>query len=404
MEIPRRALEQALLAAQGTPADAGGRRLLAWLGWNGTGDARRADRLALLGVALMCERVFGLLLPDAPALCVIGARARLDGPAGEPGLAPADASGAGLDPGAAFAACMGEVAERLAQVETADDRAAAPPDDTVPVEAWRGGGRLHLPRDLLFRRGPARRRVVPPAPLSIGCAAGATLAQARLAALLEVVERDAVALWWRGGVSPRGIAPDHSAALAAAAVLVAVGRRPGRSIHLLDLSSDLGVPVVAALSFDGQGRSFCCGTAARPTPSAAARAAVLELLQNELAAGLAAARRDLPGAVPGARDAAHLRRHAEVTPGDCLAAGPAVAGPAAGRAHDPDALSDLIAGHGFPPLRHDHLRRWLGIPVVRILVPGLACEPSAEVPPRLAAAMEATGGGPGLRLGVPLFA
>ena len=54
-----------------------------------------------------------------------------------------------------------------------------------------------------------------------------------------------------------------------------------RAGWLLDISTDLGVPVVAALSFDGDGSGFACGLGAAWTQVGAVRKALLELGQME---------------------------------------------------------------------------------------------------------------------------
>lgn len=82
---------------------------------------------------------------------------------------------------------------------------------------------------------------------SNGCAAGSTLAEAVLQGLFELVERDAVALWWYGRIARPGVA------LASFDVpwvleLVEHYRGLGRELWALDVTSDLGIPAFAAVS------------------------------------------------------------------------------------------------------------------------------------------------------------
>ena len=392
MEIPFRALRHAEAALQDQAADAGGHRLLGWLGWAGPmTDARRLDRLALLRVAQLCGRVFGLEMPSIPGLCTIGAEALPESVGGEAGQPPLAASGVGQHPGEAFARCLGEAAERLAQVETAADRAAHG-EGVMALAAWPEGAAQAWPAELLLRRPAGDRHAPPPAPLSIGCAAGPCEAEARLGALLEVIERDAVALWWRGGLAPGALAADHPAARAAGRLLGELGYPLARrQVQMLALTSELGVPVVAALAFGPDGGGFCCGTACRPDWASAGRAAALELCQNELAVALAHAKRAGGEAVPGPRDQAHLVRHETVRAADCLEGlAPASAGAPMLPTGDAATLFGAVAGRmralGFPVLLHSHERDWLGMAVTRVIVPGLACEPSSETPARLLAA------------------
>ncbi|MEM9060570.1 MAG: YcaO-like family protein [Pseudomonadota bacterium] len=109
-------------------------------------------------------------------------------------------------------------------------------------------------------------------PLSVGCAAGLTVSSARLSALLELIERDAVAKWWRSGQPARLL--HHRA----------VGRAGGkpRIEVALDIGRDTFVPVVAVLSTGLKREGFVFASAARPTLEGASTAAARELAQMEL--------------------------------------------------------------------------------------------------------------------------
>lgn len=107
-----------------------------------------------------------------------------------------------------------------------------------------------LPTELLYYYGRdwLRGREPIAAGCSNGCAAGNTLEEAFLQGFLELVERDAVAIWWYNRLRRPAIAfdifdhhwigaqPDRYRAL-------------GRELVMLDLTSDLGIPVVAAVSW-----------------------------------------------------------------------------------------------------------------------------------------------------------
>lgn len=267
------------------------------------------------------------------------------------------------------------------------------------------GRDIPLPADLCLRRPVSRRAFDPPWPLSIGCAAGPTAEAAALHGLLELIERDAAALWWRGGQRGRPVAIEEPASQEAAALIAALrqgGRSPRRS-WLLDITTDLGVPVVAAVSFGPAGDGFCCGLAARPTLRAAARAAVPETAQMELAhAVVQAKRRERGDAALNPADRAHLRRFAGIDAGRCALVHPlgpcrAAAGadlPAASAAEALRAVRGRIAAAGLEEvLTLDLTRTAFGIPVVRTLCPGLEVEPSRLAGPRLRAAVARTGGG-----------
>jgi YcaO-like protein with predicted kinase domain len=84
-------------------------------------------------------------------------------------------------------------------------------------------------------------------PDSNGNAAGSNLEEAVLQGFLEVVERDAVALWWYNRVQR----PRVELASFGEAYFQALGelyRILGREMHLLDISADYPIPVFAAVS------------------------------------------------------------------------------------------------------------------------------------------------------------
>ncbi|HVK70008.1 MAG TPA: TOMM precursor leader peptide-binding protein [Polyangium sp.] len=93
-----------------------------------------------------------------------------------------------------------------------------------------------------FREGPVFTRAD-----SNGCAAGNTRTEAVLQGFLELVERDAVALWWYNRLRVPGV---DLASFEEPYLLdtVAHWRARGRELWALDLTSDLGIPTFAAIS------------------------------------------------------------------------------------------------------------------------------------------------------------
>lgn len=99
-----------------------------------------------------------------------------------------------------------------------------------------------------------------------GLAAGRDRADAERSALEEVIERDAIEVWWRAGAPATGIdlsgRPDVIAALQAPA--------PEVLTHTaLWVDNVWGVPVVAVLTHDREHGLLTLGTAARPDPATA---------------------------------------------------------------------------------------------------------------------------------------
>jgi len=115
---------------------------------------------------------------------------------------------------------------------------------------------------------------------STGCAAGPTRNDATDTALWECVERDAVALWWHGGL-PAGLLSLDLIDQQQPRLFWWLDQRD-RSTLLLDLTTDIGLPVVAAVSAKPNGRDVALGTAARPHLADAALAAVTEMVQTEV--------------------------------------------------------------------------------------------------------------------------
>jgi bacteriocin biosynthesis cyclodehydratase domain-containing protein len=82
---------------------------------------------------------------------------------------------------------------------------------------------------------------------SNGCAAGSTLDEAVLQGLFELVERDCVALWWYNRVRRPGVALE-SFEVPWVLELVERYRELRRELWALDLTHDLGIPAFAAIS------------------------------------------------------------------------------------------------------------------------------------------------------------
>lgn len=122
-----------------------------------------------------------------------------------------------------------------------------------------------------------------------GCAIGATRDEALLHGLNEWVERDALSLFllvsvYDGGPMPPVIDPSRLPS-ATASLLAAVESRFGQRVHLLDLTSDIGVPVVMAYLVESPGLvgpRYGMG-ASLSVPTALERA-ITELVQGELLA------------------------------------------------------------------------------------------------------------------------
>jgi len=186
---------------------------------------------------------------------------------------------------------------------------------------------------------------------SNGCASGGTIEEATLRGLLELVERDAIALWWYNRVRRPAVDVDGVGAVRNEL------QRHRRALHLLDLTTDLEIPVIAAVSWAAHRRAILMGFGADLDPVIAARRAVSELYQmlswGATTLWLQEALADHP--------------HLEPSLASSL-------GPGDRRRNRPDALQsclDRIAHRGIEVLAVDATRPDLDFPVVRVVAPGL---------------------------------
>jgi oxazoline/thiazoline synthase len=149
--------------------------------------------------------------------------------------------------------------------------------DWTPV--WSMTNRCHklLPTGSLYYGAPAPASVTAH---SNGCAAGASLEDAILQGLFELIERDAVALWWynRTPLPAVDLASAHDPYVDE---LVGVYSDLGREVWALDLTADLDIPVYAAVSrkTTGQREDIMFGFGAHLDPRIALRRALTELNQ-----------------------------------------------------------------------------------------------------------------------------
>ena len=395
----------------------------------------------LLKAASRFKRIFELAAPDAPGLVSFGAE--FDPALADPlqtGSPIVGVSGVGLSLQEAFQGCIGEGIEYLSQLLTGSDvletsdagdpAAALGPSGQDFVAAfaarrlrpdaklsWHRAKRLAdgrdvlLPADLCLRRPPAQQEVKPPFPLGTGSAAGQSWDAAALHGMLELIERDAASLWWLGGNRARSIPPDDEAQITAESLLAHL--RQGASARrswLLDITTDIGVPCVAAASCMADGFGFAFGLAARPTLVAAARAAVLEMCQVELALAVTEAKvRERGEAALNVQDRIHRRRATMLNVDRCLLLQPRPERSrylAIGTSEPGGVLRlivDRLAQLGIETFGLDLTRMHFAVPAARVMAPGLQLLPSEIITPRLADMIARTGGGAAYTDGIALI-
>jgi ribosomal protein S12 methylthiotransferase accessory factor len=362
-----------------------------------------------------------------PGLCFVGGKAgrRASGKSGSSPLT-FSLSGAGEQLSDALASCAGEAVERLSQVERSDDVTATRPHDkrapdlSPPLrdlveEAlrrnsvrrgtsidWVRGVDLHdgsptdVPADWCLRRGTPGPLLDPTAALSSGVAAGRSFEDAAVRAMLELIERDAAALWWNGGACGRPLACEGDGMAEATRLLQRL--RAGSSERVswvLDISSDLGIPVVVAISVDTEGSGFACGLGAASTQAAAVHRALLELGQMELGLQVAAIKQRSGESKLNEIERRHLTRAARLHAASCTLLHPRGVPRTHGDVRTDlgfDALKALLARHKMRAVLIDHTRPDMPIPVVQVICPGLQPLPSGRQTARLRKAIETAGG------------
>ncbi|MEV4565107.1 TOMM precursor leader peptide-binding protein [Nonomuraea sp. NPDC049419] len=258
--------------------------------------------------------------------------------------------------------------------EPFDDRAVI---DWTPVRSLTTGAERLLPTDLLYFTGGAGEPSL--RATSNGNAAGASLADATVQGFLELVERDAVALWWynmtRQPVIDQasfddpfisGVFDGHAGI--------------GRALWLLDLTSDLGVPVVAAISrrTDKPAQDIMLGFGAHFDVRIAVRRALTEL--GQMLCAVADARPDGTGYALADTHLVTWWREATTANQPYLLPDPGQAprrladyGDAGhgGLETDVAAMHAIAERHGLDVLVLDQTRPDIGMPVVKVTVPGL---------------------------------
>lgn len=267
-----------------------------------------------------------LLLPPRDGCPVIVAAARI------PSVRTDDrmvryASGWGETPDEALLACQREVAERTAAQFVGDEhfvrctsamlggKAVLPPDimlfsdlqydgheekrrgegvpddfpcrwrtdtviDWIAATAGLSSGEAWLPAGLCFL-GYHRDRAAGLVPADTnGLATGTSAEDACVRAFVELVERDAAAVWWYGQL-PRPSVDVAEIDDALVARYDAWTAAVGRPLRIIDLTHDFSIPVVAAVAHDLNGRCIAIGLGAGTTMPEAARHAIGELVQFE---------------------------------------------------------------------------------------------------------------------------
>lgn len=189
---------------------------------------------------------------------------------------------------------------------------------------------------------------------SNGTAAGTCVEDAVLQGLLELVERDAAGIWWYGRIRRPAVMPETPFLEAMRHEYAERGRR----LWLLDLTTDIGIPVCAAVSIGATPDTLQLGFGAHLDPAIAVTRAVTEANQ------LLAVRRKRRVLRSELTDWTFLEPHGSrelataAMPSDDLCA-------------DVLACVGLLRQRGLETIVLEQTREEVGLPVVKVIVPGL---------------------------------
>jgi ribosomal protein S12 methylthiotransferase accessory factor len=251
--------------------------------------------------------------------------------------------------------------------------------DWTPVWSLTHGRHRLLPTDLLYFNRAAHGSL---RATSNGNAAGSSLEDATVQGFLELVERDAVALWWYNRTRHPAV---DTASFDDPWIddLAAHYRAIGREFWVLDLTSDLDIPVMVAISrrVDKPAQDIMLGFGAHFDPHVALRRALTELGQL-LPAAVGAGP---VGAGPGGDEPVdrHIRQWWDTATIDnqpylCPATGQDARGrdgygytPRHDLREDIEHIVALAAREGLEVFVLDQTRPDIGMPVVKVIVPGM---------------------------------
>lgn len=254
--------------------------------------------------------------------------------------------------------------------------------DWSPVYSLSRGDFKYLPSCFLYAQYPAEDELNLFAyPDSNGCAAGNTTEEALLQGFLELIERDAVAIWWYNKLQRPAVDID-SFNEPYFTTLKEFYASINRSLYVIDLTSDLGIPVFAAIShrLDGGKENIIFAFGAHVDARIGVERSLIELNQILPIANVSEEKRAQGTYLTGDKvfvdwlDDATLAHQSYLVPQDDVPAK---------KAGDykqlcPPTIYDSVlfcikaAGkQGLEVLALDLTRRDIGLPVVKVIVPGM---------------------------------
>jgi ribosomal protein S12 methylthiotransferase accessory factor len=239
-----------------------------------------------------------------------------------------------------------------------------------PVWSLRDQRFKYIPTSLLyfFYSGPAAFHAD-----SNGCAAGNTIEEAIVQGFLELVERDAYAIWWYNRLRRAEVDLDHFNDSYVRDLQTQLAET-GRKLWVLDVTSDLGIPTYVAILHwmqNGQ-QNIEFGSGAHFDPRIAMLRTLTELnqfLSIGLMGGGSGEKSSLDGVTP-----LRLEDYPFLTPNSDPAVQPdtgSAYGPLDNTREQVNACVDIARRAGLDFLVLNQTRPDVEVPVVRVIVPGL---------------------------------
>ncbi|HEX7839222.1 MAG TPA: TOMM precursor leader peptide-binding protein, partial [Kofleriaceae bacterium] len=240
---------------------------------------------------------------------------------------------------------------------------AGTPIDWTPAWSLTKRARRYVPLAYCYAEAPADSGTAFTGPCGNGVAAGTCLEEAVLQGLLELVERDAAAVWWynrlvRPAIDLGSFADPYFAALQADYA------RLGWTVWVLDLTHDLGIATCAALAHEPRSDRFAIGFGCHLEPRLAVQRALTELNQLFDPAGP----RRAPWDHERLPDREYLFPHPDL---------PCVPVQRLPRQSGADLRADIehcqrrLDATGLELVVVDKTRPDIGLPVAQVIVPGL---------------------------------
>ncbi len=234
----------------------------------------------------------------------------------------------------------------------------------VPAWSLTADARCYLPLSFCLAHAPAESQQHVTW-TSNGCAAGNTAEEAILQGLLELVERDAAAIWWYGRIARPAIDLDSLPAESRQRLSHSCG--PLWSYWLLDITHDFGIPVVVAV-----GRHQRTGDWAVGFGCSLDRALACERALTEMGQLIAAAKSFAVETTPAQQSPAFLLPLAETPP--IRLSGVDTPGAAPASLYIADAIArcvDTARRLGLEVIVFDHSRPDIPLRTLKVVVPGL---------------------------------